>query len=99
VVAVAGLAPTGVEVTAAGSVNARTPRAVPTVAVSTGGVWGRVTPPPRQCVNTPDHANIALKAMTSKSARLMVDVTKSHAPAKRNTKTTDVEITRRFGRR
>lgn len=67
-------------------------------AVSTAGSR-RAAEPARHCVKTPDHANIALKAMTSNSARLIVAVTKSHAPAKRKTKTSEVVRTRRFGSR
>lgn len=59
----------------------------------------RAPAPARQWVKMPDHANIALNAMTSKSARLIVAVTKSQAPANRKTNTAAVEITRRFGRR
>ena len=50
-------------------------------------------------VKIPDQPNMAVKAMTSKSARLIVAVTNSHAPAKRNTKTRAVEIARRRFRR
>ncbi|KTS02624.1 hypothetical protein NS206_09685 [Microbacterium testaceum] len=50
-------------------------------------------------MNTPDHPNIAANAITSNSARLIVAVTKSHAPANRNTKTRAVEIARRRCRR
>ena len=50
-------------------------------------------------VKIPDQPNMAVKAMTSKSARLIVAVTNSHPPAKRNTKTRAVEITRRRFRR
>lgn len=50
-------------------------------------------------MKTPDHTNIALKAITSNRARLMVAVTKSQAPANRNTNTDDVVTTRRRGRR
>ncbi len=50
-------------------------------------------------MNTPDQANITVKAMTSKSVRLMVSVTKSQAPAKMTTKLIDVVSTRRLGMR
>ena len=50
-------------------------------------------------VKIPDQPNMAVKAMTSKSARLIVAVTNSHPPAKRNTKTRAVEIARRRFRR
>ena len=66
---------------------------------SMGATSGRSAVPERHTVNTPDHANIALNAMTSNRARLMVAVTNNQAPANRKTKTTDVEITRRLGRR
>lgn len=48
-------------------------------------------------MKTPDQANITPKAMTSKRARLMVSVTKSHAPAKSTTNTIAVVIGRRRG--
>jgi len=50
-------------------------------------------------VKIPDQPNIAAKAITSKSARLIVAVTNSHAPANRKTKTRAVEIARRRFRR
>ncbi len=50
-------------------------------------------------VKIPDQPNIAAKAITSKSARLMVAVTNIHAPANRNTKTRAVAIARRRFRR
>ncbi len=52
---------------------------------------------PRQWVNTPDHTNIAVKATTSNSARLIVPVTNSHAPAKRNAKIAVVVSSSRRG--
>jgi len=45
----------------------------------------------------PDQANIALVAITSNSARLIVSVTKSQAPMKITTNTTLVVSTRRLG--
>ncbi len=73
-------------------------RATATAGDSTAAT-GRAWAPVRQCVKIPDHVNIALKAMTSNRARLIVEVTNIHAPAKRNTNTSDVAIGRRFGRR
>lgn len=75
-------------------------RGATTVAgASTGSTAERIPTPVRQWVNTPDQANMALNAMTSNRARLIVAVTNIQAPAKRNTNTSDVEMTRRFGRR
>jgi hypothetical protein len=50
-------------------------------------------------VKTPDHANIALKAITSNSARLIVSVTKSHPPANSTTKISAVVSRSRLGMR
>ncbi|GAA2569108.1 hypothetical protein GCM10009862_04780 [Microbacterium binotii] len=49
--------------------------------------------------NTPDQPNIALKAMTSNRARLMVPATNTQAPANRPTKTNPVVSISRFGKR
>ena len=101
-----GIAVTAVAATRAGvrravaaSADAVGRRAVAASAASAGAVTGRACAPARQWVKTPDQANMALKAMTSNSARLIVAVTKSQAPAKRKTKTTEVDTTRRLGRR
>jgi len=85
--------PKAVRPTTAGSRRAAV--TVGASAAATGRAWA----PVRQCVKIPDHVNIALKAMTSNRARLIVAVTNSHAPAKRNTNTSEVAIGRRFGRR
>ncbi len=47
----------------------------------------------------PDQANIALVAITSNNARLIVSVTNSHAPMKITTKTMLVVNSRRLGMR
>jgi hypothetical protein len=50
-------------------------------------------------VKMPDQANIALVAITSNRARLIVSVTKSQAPMKITTNTMLVVNTKRFGMR